>query len=93
MTQIDVERIGGFGGFGNPGAHIRSRGTVDATQLAPADARTLEALFAAPPGESPQPDAFRYRLTRHTSAGPQTVEVAEAHVPHAVKAVVRDELV
>jgi hypothetical protein len=92
MTQIDVERIGGFGGFGAPG-HIRSRGTLDATQLAPQDARALESLFAAPPSESPQADAFRYRLTRHTSAGPQTIEVAEAHVPHAVKAVVRDELV
>jgi hypothetical protein len=94
MTRIDVERIGGFGGFGIPGSRLRSRGSVDAGHLSLVDARALEALFDAPPSEAtPLADAFRYRLTRHTSAGPQTVEVAEARVPAAVKAVLRDELI
>jgi hypothetical protein len=88
VTQLNVERIGGFGGFGLPGGGIRSRGSIDTERLSPADSRALDALFAAPPSAS-TPDAFRYRLTR----GAQTIEVSEAHVPEAVRAVVRDELV
>jgi len=37
-------------------------------------------------------DAFRYRLTRQTEKGPQTVEVHEDAVPQAVRACVVDEL-
>lgn len=94
MKQIEVERIGGIGGFGMPGARIRSRGAVDAEKLSAADARVLEALFSAPPSApTPMPDAFRYRLTRHTSAGAQTVEVGEGQLPEVVRTAVRDELV
>jgi hypothetical protein len=38
------------------------------------------------------PDGFRYRITRQTSKGPQTVEVPENSVPTALKNCVKDEL-
>ena len=46
-----------------------------------------------PPGGAHLPDSFRYRLTRQTARGPQTIEISEQHVPMAVRAIVKDELV
>ena len=92
MGHLEIERLGGFAGFGSPGSHLRSRGQVDTTHLAPADRKAVEALFDAPPGGGQTPDAFRYRLTRETAHGPQTIEVPERHVPVAVRAIVKDEL-
>jgi hypothetical protein len=92
MGRLEVERVGGFAGFGSPGSHLRSRGRIEAADLAPADRKAVEALFDAPPSDH-APDAFRYRLTRQTAHGPQTVEVPERHVPMAVRAIVKDELV
>jgi emfourin len=93
MGRLEVERLGGFAGFGSPGSHLRSRGRIDTDDLVPADRKTVNALFDAPPGGANPPDAFRYRLTRQTAHGPQTVEVPEQHVPVAVRAIVKDELV
>ncbi len=90
--SVAVERLGGFAGFGLPGSRLRSRGHVDAAHLAAADRTALAALFEKTPATPPMPDAFRYRLTRQTPAGPQTVEVAEQHVPESVKGCVSDEL-
>ena len=53
----------------------------------------MEALFASPPKAGGPPDGFVYRLTRSTPKGPQSVEVADQHLPEAVKASVKDELV
>jgi hypothetical protein len=66
------------------------------SELSPTDRSALDALFdrfdskekAAPP----MPDGFRYRITRQTSKGPQTVEVPENSVPTALKHCVKDEL-
>jgi len=93
MDQITVERLGGFGGFGLPGGHLRSRGQVEQAKLSPADRAAVDALFDNPPKGPPKPDGFTYRLTRQTAKGPQTVEVAEQHVPDALKASVKDELI
>jgi hypothetical protein len=93
MALVDVERIGGFGGFGSPGSHLRSRGIVETSDLSHDDQQALEALFDNSPGGGDLPDAFKYRLTRQTAQGPQTVEIAEHHVPEAVRATVKDELV
>jgi hypothetical protein len=93
MGRLEVERVGGFAGFGSPGSHLRSRGRIEAADLAPADRTAVEALFEAPPPGDQTPDAFRYRLTRQTAHGPQTVEVPERHVPMAVRSIVKDELV
>lgn len=93
MGQVLVERLGGFGGFGLPGSRLRSRGKVDDATLSPADGATVDALFDHPPPGPPKPDGFVYRLTRGTGKATQTVEVAEQHVPEAIKSSVKDELI
>ena len=93
MAQVTVERLGGFGGFGLPGSRLRSRGKIDDATLSAADRAAVDALFDHPPPGPPKPDGFVYRLTRGAGKGAQTIEVAEQHVPDAVKACVKDELV
>jgi Emfourin len=93
MVLLNVERLGGFAGFGSPGSHLRSQGVVETVDLTPADQHALEVLFDNPPGGDNPPDAFKYRMTRQTAQGLQTIEVPEQHVPTAVRAVVKDELI
>ncbi len=94
---LHVERLGGLAGFGGAGGRLRSHGEVAASALSDKDQQAVHALFAKPAASSSatvptHPDGFRYRLTRQTPQGPQSVEVPEAHVPEAVRAVVKDEL-
>lgn len=94
MSLLDVERLGGFAGFGGPGSHLRSRGRVDPAQLSTADRQAVEALFApGSPQPAPLPDGFHYRISRHTPTGPQVVDAAEAQVPKALRDAVQDELI
>ena len=93
IGPVQVERVGGFAGFGLPGSRLRSRGHVEAEHLAAADRKALAALFDKPPATPPMPDGFRYRLTRQTPAGPQAVEIAEQHVPESIRNCVSDELI
>ena len=93
MDRVYIERVGGLAGFGLPGSHLKSKGDISMTELSPADRSALDALFdskgkAAPP----MPDGFRYRITRQTANGPQTIEVPENSVPTALKNCVKDEL-
>lgn len=94
MSKVEVERIGGFGGFGLPGSRLRSQGDIDTKDLPPSDRLAVDALFngSSQPG-SPKPDAFRYRLTRHEATGTRTVEVTEDQVPVPLKDCVKDELI
>jgi hypothetical protein len=94
MAKLEVERLGGFAGVGRPGSRLRSSGSVDSSDLSEPDRKALEDLFAQP-AAAPQitPDAYVYRLTRQTEAGPQSIEVAEHQVPDAVKAIVKDQIV
>ena len=93
MDKFEIERLGGLAGFGGPGSRLRSQGSLEASQLSPADRRSIDELFAHPmPSANPVTDGFRYRLTRHTNEGTQTVEVAEQHVPDALKKSVKDEI-
>ena len=93
MAQVSVERLGGFGGFGLPGSRLRSRGKVDDATLSTADRAAVDALFDHPPSVPPKPDGFVYRLARRKGKETQTIEVAEQHVPDAIKECVKDELV
>ena len=94
MARVDIERLGGFAGFGGPGSRLQSRGTVDTSDLSESDRNVVELLFAqAPPAWPASADGFIYRLTRQTGAGPQTIDVGEQHVPDAVKAAVKDTIV
>ena len=94
MSNVEVERVGGFAGFGAPGSRLQSRGTADTSALSDSDRDAVEKLFArAAPVSPANPDGFMYRLTRQTPAGPQSIEVAEEHVPTALRAVVKDRIV
>ena len=93
MALLDIERLGGFASFGSPGSHLRSRGQVECADLTPADQQAIDALFHSPPSGPHPTDGFRYRLTRKAAHGQQTIEVSEQHVPMAVRATVKDELV
>ena len=94
MERLQIERVGGLAGFGGP--HLKSRGEVAISDLSPADRQAVERLFADPHGAQPadprERDAFRYRLTRQTPAGAQTVEVPGNAVPAALRDSVRDVL-
>jgi hypothetical protein len=94
VDRLQIERIGGLAGFGGP--HLKSRGELALSDLSPADRQALEELFSDPrkaapphPGEA---DAFRYRITRQTAAGAQTIELPGNAVPAALKDSVRDVL-
>lgn len=88
--RLDVERLGGFAGFG--GGHLRSRGSVHGHQLKAEEREHIATLFARPqPSAPPRPDAFRYRLTLAGSG--KSVEVAEADVPAVLRDSVQDELI
>jgi hypothetical protein len=92
-NRVAVERLGGFGGFGGPGAHLRSRGEVELSRLSAADRDAINALFGQPvaPG-APMPDGFRYRLTRHIAGVVVAIEVSEQNVPAALRDCVADTL-
>ena len=91
--RLTIERLGGLGGFGMAGSRIRSEGEVSMAALSHADCAALDALFERPPASTPRKsDSFVYRLTRRVGAEPQTIEVAEDHVPVAVRNCVKDRL-
>jgi len=93
MDRITIERLGGFAGFGLPGSRIKSRGDVALSELSPADRSAVAALFERKDHGGPgPPDAFRYRLTRQTTQGSETVEVPEHVVPEAIRNRVKDVL-
>lgn len=111
MSELRIERLGGFGGFGLPGSAVRSQGTVHTSQLPSHVRDAVHRLFdeassaEAPSGEGPsaeapsaetssvERDTFRYRITRSTAHGSQTIEVPESNVPEELQASVRDELI
>jgi hypothetical protein len=95
MAKLHVERVGGLAGFGGVGSHVRSQGHVDTDVLAPEERQAVEALFKSHgKAEAAQMrDSFRYRITRTTSGGTETIEAPEAAIPTAVAQCVKDEIV
>jgi hypothetical protein len=94
MPLLHVERIGGLAGFGGAGSHVRSHGQVDEATLSASDKRTLAEVFCSQGKAkvSQIRDGFRYRISRITTAGTETVEVPESLVPKALIQSVKDEL-
>ena len=93
MDQLKIERVGGLAGFGLPGSHLKSKGEVSMSELSPSDRSALDALFDGKAKTAqPMPDGFRYRITRQTAKGPQTIEIPEDHVPMVIRNSVKDEL-
>lgn len=94
MDRFEIERVGGFAGFGGSGSHLRSRGQIDGSRLSTADKQAVEALFSHPSKVGAAiADGFRYRITHHTVDGSKTVEIPEEHVPAVLKTSVKDEIV
>jgi hypothetical protein len=95
MPLLHVERIGGLAGFGGTRSHVRSRGQVDDAALSESDKKAIEELFRSQDGAkaSQARDEFRYRISRTTPTGTETVEAAESLVPSTLKQCVKDELV
>lgn len=95
MAILHIEKLGGLAGFGGSKSHIRSRGQLDTAELSSNDKKVVDSLFQTggktePPGGA---DGFRFRISRTTDAGTETVEVPDEHVPAALAACVKDELV
>jgi hypothetical protein len=94
VDRLQIEKIGGLAGFG--GTHLKSRGELAVSDLSPADNQVIEDLFKDPqkavPAHPGEADAFRYRITRQTAAGTQTIEVPGSAVPAALRESVRDVL-
>lgn len=95
MTKIRVERIGGLAGFAGARSHLRSRGEVDMDELSDEEKRVVESLFGSggKVETSQLRDGFRYRISRSTADGDETIEAPEAEVPGALSECVKDELV
>jgi hypothetical protein len=94
MSKLKVERIGGFAGFGGTSSSLRSIGEIDTEQLSIEDRKIVEELFASKSKDSiTSRDTFRFRISRISSTGTETVETGEERVPGAVKACVKDEIV
>ena len=92
--RLTIQRLGGLGGFSLPGSHIKSGGELALSQLSPADAKALDALFLgnAKSAAAVKPDGFTYRLTRTVGGVSKTVDAPEEHVPMAVRNAVKDTL-
>lgn len=94
MSKLTIERIGGIAGFGGTNSRLRSGGEIDTKDLSNADKQTVDDLFKS--GESAEnpttADMFRYRISRVTSAGVETIEADEEKIPSALKQSVKDEL-
>lgn len=95
MDRLQIEKLGGQGNFGGP--HLKGLGELALSDLSPEDRQALEALFGDPQKAAAQAnpnerDAFRYRITRQTVTGPQSIEVPHNVVPQALKDSVKDRL-
>lgn len=96
MATLHVERLGGLANFGGTHAHVRSHGYLETGALSDSEQQAVEVLFQSrrkAKATQPGGDAFRYKISRTTSAGTETIEVPESLVPTALVRCVNDELV
>ena len=94
MAILHVEKLGGLANFGGAKARIRSRGQIDTAALSAADQKAVDSLFKKGGGPAPKGgDDFRFRISRTTAAGTETVEAPESSIPAALASCVKDELV
>jgi len=93
QDQLKVERVGGFGGFGLPGSHLKSKGDVSISELPHDDLRVMDSLFqGGVHSGTPKTDGFIYRITRKIGDHLKTIEVPEEHVPMSIRNCVKDTL-
>jgi hypothetical protein len=94
VDRLQIERVGGFAGFGGP--HLKSRGELALSDLSTSDREAVEELFRDPQkarskhrGEA---DMFSYRITRQRAEGRQMIEVPGDAVPPVLRDSVKDVL-
>lgn len=95
MSKLKIERLGGLAGFGGSISHLRSQGIMDMKELSETDKETIEQLFSsrAEIENNQAGDTFRYRLSRQTSSGTESIEIDEKKIPEALKRYVKDEFI
>ena len=94
MVTLHVERLGGIAGFGGARSHIRSHGQLEISKLSTEEQKAVELLFQSTdkPKSKAVADGFRYRISRTTPSGTDSIEVAESEVPATLVHCVKDEL-
>lgn len=94
---MEIERLGGLGGIGLPGSHIRSRVLLRGSDLSTEERESVEALFKARTGAvAPQQsgaDRFRYRLKLSAGDSHSEIVVGEADLLASLQERVQDELI
>ena len=95
MAILHIEKLGGLAGYGGAKARVRSRGKVDTEALSPADQKAVDELFESGGAVEPPKgaDSFRFRISRTTADGAETVEAHEGQLPEALTSSVKDEFV
>jgi hypothetical protein len=93
QDQLNVERIGGFGGFGLPGSHLKSKGDIAISALPHDDIQAIDTLFKGDAHlGAAKTDGFIYRITRQIGKTLKTIEVPEEQVPISIRNCVKDTL-
>jgi hypothetical protein len=93
QDQLKVERVGGFGGFGLPGSHLKSKGEIPIATLPHDDLQAIDTLFKGDAHlGAAKTDGFIYRITRQTGETEKTIEVPEEQVPLSIRNCVKDTL-
>jgi hypothetical protein len=95
MAILHIEKLGGLANFGGTKARIRSRGQIDTKALSPADQEAVDKLFKTRGAVEPAKgaDGFRFRISRTSADGAETVEAHEGQLPEALASCVKDEFV
>ena len=86
MSDIVIEQLGGIVGGGAGPGPLRMEGRVPWSALTPADQTKVSALFTQ---RRPVNANFRYRLTRDSPNGPETIEVLPENVPQTLIASIK----
>jgi hypothetical protein len=94
MSKLKIERLGGLAGFGGKNSHLQSSGEINMDELSAEDKKAVEELFQSKDKikSTSARDTFRYRISRMTSKGLETIEADEEKIPTTLKQCVRDEI-
>lgn len=96
MAIWQIEKLGGLANFGGGRSRVRSVGLLDTSLLPASELKDAEALFQTATKTAVKvqgADGFRYRITRSTATGLETIEVPESLVHPAITSSVKDELI
>ena len=95
MSKLKIEKIGGMAGFGGKNSHLSSRGEIETKDLSHEDKKVVEGLFASQSKTKSTlaRDTFRYRISRTTPNGTESIEAEEEKIPDILKQCVRDGII